>query len=222
MSNKRKLSLVIVSYISLLIISLSANLTKVYAEFTPPEVEVTMIQEYTSPHGTMFTMQPTPLSVVDALNFVEGTTNRKVNQLLKYVYPNYNDSQLMCVSADLEQSNKFLNSQGYKTKIVSGVLDYSTIKYELANKRPVIAYLVANGDYWIEQETSIIIFGIQKIKYVGQPENIIYMYRSLNHGDNALFSMQLNEIPLLQNESQIDPSANVTYSWASTLYGFTK
>lgn len=192
------------------------------ADFVAPEVETIIIPEYNQPFNKVFTMQPTPLSVVNVLNFVEASTNRQINQLLKYVYPKYSDAQLKSVTADLEQSNSFLTNQGYKTKISAGKLDISILKEELSNRRPVIAYLSANGDYWIEQETSIIIYGYQKVTFPGRPSQVVYMYRSVNHGNGAIYSGGEDAIPLLLKESQIDPSANITYSWVSTLFGFTK
>ncbi|MBO0470291.1 hypothetical protein JZO66_07020 [Enterococcus sp. DIV0242_7C1] len=192
------------------------------ADFVPPEIETVMIPEYNQPLKQVFTLQPTPLSVVNVLNFVEGSTTRQASQLLKYVYPKYSDAQLKSVTANLEQSNSFLNSQGYKTKINPGQLDMSLLKEELSNRRPVIAYLSANGDYWIEQESSIIIYGYQKVTFPGRPSQVVYMYQSVNHGNGAIYGGNENTIPLLIKESQIDPSANVTYSWISTLYGFTK
>ena len=85
-------------------------------------------------------MQATPESVIEALNFVEKSTDRKVNHLLKYVYPYYTESQLKSVTANLEQANEFLHSQNYNTKIVNGSLDTNLLKVELSNKRPVIAF----------------------------------------------------------------------------------
>ncbi|MGX7244503.1 hypothetical protein ACWOC1_06605 [Enterococcus quebecensis] len=194
----------------------------VHADFVPPEVETAVIPEYNKPFKPVFTMQPTPLSVVNVLNFVEGSTNRQINQLLKYVYPKYSDAQLKSVTANLEQSNKFLNNQGYKTKISADQLNLSLLKEELSNRRPVIAYLSANGDYWIEQETSIIIYGYQKITFPGRPPQVVYMYQSVNHGNGAIYSGGESSIPLLLKESQTDPSANITFKWVSTLYGFNK
>lgn len=110
-------------------------------------------------------MQATPESVIEALNFVEKSTDRKVNHLLKYVYPYYTESQLKSVTANLEQANEFLHSQNYNTKIVNGSLDTNLLKVELSNKRPVIAFLTANGDYWIEQETAVLVYGYQKFHF---------------------------------------------------------
>ena len=104
-----------------------------------PEVETTIIQEFNEPYQK-FTMQATPESVIEALNFVEKSTDRKVNHLLKYVYPYYTESQLKSVTANLEQANEFLHSQNYNTKIVNGSLDTNLLKVELSNKRPVIAF----------------------------------------------------------------------------------
>lgn len=115
-----------------------------------------------------------------------------------------------------------MNKQGYKTKISAGQLDLSLLKEELSNHRPVIAYLSANGDYWIEQESSIIIYGYQKVTFPGRPAQMVYMYQSVNHGNGAIYGGTENAVPLLIKESQVDPSANVTYSWISTLYGFIK
>lgn len=206
----------------LLFFSFLTNSKTVQADFVPPEVETVVIPEYNQPFNKVFTMQPTPLSVVNVLNFVEGSTSRKPNQLLKYVYPNYSDAQLNSVTANLEQSNKFLNNQSYKTKISVGQLNLTLLKEELSNRRPVIAYLSANGDYWIEQETSIIIYGYQKITFPGRPSQVVYMYRSVNHGNGAIYSGGENAIPLLLKESQTDPTANITFKWVSTLYGFNK
>lgn len=202
--------------------SLLANSKTVQADFVPPEVETVVIPEYNQPFNKVFTIQPTPLSVVNVLNFVEGSTSRQVNQLLKYTYPSYSDAQLKSVTANLEQSNKFLTSQGYKTKISTGPLNMVSLKAELSNRRPVIAYLSANGNYWIEQETAVIIYGYQKITFPNQPSRVVYMYRSLNHGNGAIYNGGENAIQLLFKESQIDPSANVTFKWAATLYGFHK
>ena len=195
---------------------------KANAEFVPPEVETVMINEYSKPSQKIFTMQSTPLSITNVLNFVEKSTTRQPKQLLKYVYPTYSDAQLNSVTADLNQSNKYLLSQGYKTQIANGLLDTNHLKEELSNNRPVIAFLIANGDYWIEQETSIIIWGYQKITFPGRPSQIVYMFSSINHGSGGIYSGGENEIPLLRNESYIDPSANVTFKWVSTLYGFKK
>lgn len=213
---------VIVSIFLLGSFFLAATSETVQADFVPPEVETIIIPEYSKPLQKVFTMQPTPLSVVNVLNFVEGAASRQPNQLLKYVYPNYSDVQLKSVTANLEQSNKFLNNQGYKTKISANKLDLSLLKEELSNRRPVIAYLSANGDYWIEQETAIIIYGYQKITFPGSPSLVLYMYQSVNHGAGAIYSGGENTIPLLLKESQTDPSAKITYSWVSTLYGFKK
>ena len=49
---------------------------------------------------------------------------------------------------------------------------------------------------------------------------IMYMYKSLNHGKGFINDATKNEIFLLMNESTIDPSANVTFKWDKTLYGF--
>jgi hypothetical protein len=192
------------------------------ADFVPPEVETIILPEYNEPFKKVFTMQPTPLSITNVLNFVEKSASRQPKQLLKYVYPTYSDAQLNSVTANLEQSNKFLNNQGYKTKISVGQLDISLLKTSLSNRRPVIAYLTANGNYWIEQETSIIIYGYQKITFSGRPSQIVYMYHSVNHGNGAIYSGNEDSISLLINESQTDPSANVTFKWVSTLYGFSK
>lgn len=209
---------------TLLLVSffLIVNNKTVQADFVPPEVETVVIPEYNQPFNKVFTVQATPLSVVNVLNFVEGSTSRQVNQLLKYTYPSYSDSQLKSVTANLEQSNKFLTSQGYKTKISTGPLNMVALKEELSNRRPVIAYLSANGNYWIEQETAVIIYGYQKITFPNQPSRVVYMYRSLNHGNGAIYNGVENAIPLLLKESQIDPSANVTFKWDATLYGFHK
>jgi len=206
----------------LLSFSFLANNKTVEAEFVPPEVETVILPEYNEPFKPVFTMQPTPVSVVNVLNFIEGSTSRQANQLLKYVYPNYSDAQLKSVTANLEQSNKFLNNQGYKTKISAGQLNLTLLKEELSNRRPVIAYLSANGHYWIEQESSIIIYGYQKITFPGRPSQVLYMYRSVIHGNGAIYSGGENAIPLLLKESQTDPSANITFKWVSTLYGFNK
>lgn len=187
-----------------------------------PEVETTIIQEFNEPYQKKFTMQATPESVIEALNFVEKSTDRKVNHLLKYVYPYYTESQLKSVTANLEQANEFLHSQNYNTKIVNGSLDTNLLKVELSNKRPVIAFLTANGDYWIEQETAVLVYGYQKISVPNQPSMIMYMYKSLNHGKGFINDATKNEIFLLMNESTIDPSANVTFKWDKTLYGFYK
>lgn len=195
---------------------------RAFAEFVPPEVEVAVINEYSNEPTKTFTMQPTPLTVTNTLNFVEKSATRKPKQLLKYVYPTYSDARLNSVTANLEQSNNFLLNQGYKTKIANGVLDNNLIQEELLNNRPVIAYLNANGSYWIEQETAITIFGFQKITFQGRPPQIIYMYNSVIHGNGSIYGGGENEIPLLLNESYIDPSANVTFRWVSTLYGFKK
>lgn len=201
---------------------LSINIQPVHAEFVPPKVEMAMIQEYSNPPKKTFTMQPIPISVTNVMNFVEKSKNRQPRQLLKYVYPTYSDSRLNSVTANLEQSNSFLLNQGYKTKIVNGVLDTDKLKEEISNNRPVIAFLTANGDYWIEQETAVIIWGYQKITLPGRPSQIVYMYNSIIHGNGAISSGVENDIPLLSNEGFIDPSADVTYSWISTLYGFSK
>lgn len=195
---------------------------KTFADFTPPEVEMSIIQDYTIPIEKVRTIQPAPLTTVNILNFVEKTKTRTTTDLLRTIYPSYSTAQLQNVTANLNQCATYTKSLGYKTKVTNGPLDYATLKNEIVNNRPVLGYLTANGNYWIEQETAIIIYGVQRIKYAGQPENLIYLYRSLNHGDNALFSGQLNNIQLLINESIIDPSANVTYSWTNTLHGFTK
>ncbi|MBM7689905.1 hypothetical protein BCR24_13515 [Enterococcus ureilyticus] len=218
---KRK-KLVISLFLIISSLFLNINIQHVNADFVPPEVETVVIPEYNQPFNKVFTMQPTPLSVVNVLNFVEGSTSRKPNQLLKYIYPNYSDAQLKSVTANLEQSNKFLNNQSYKTKISAGQLNLTLLKEELSNRRPVIAYLSANGDYWIEQETSVIIYGYQKITFPGRPPQVVYMYRSVNHGNGAIYSGGENRIPLLLNESYVDPSAEVTFKWVSTLYGFNK
>lgn len=219
MKNKK---LLIPLFIFTITLFININIQSVSADFVPPEVEVSIINEYSSSSSKTFTMQPTPLSVTNVLNFVEKSTSRQPKQLLKYVYPTYSDTQLNSVTANLEQSNKYLLSQGYKTKIVNGVLDTSFLKEELSNNRPVIAFLTANGNYWIEQETAVIIFGYQKITFPGRPPQILYMYKSLIHGNGVVFSGGENEIQLLLNESSIDPSANVTFKWVSTLYGFNK
>ena len=212
----------ILSTLFLVSFFLIANSKTVQADFVPPEVETVVIPEYNQPFNKVFTMQPTPLLVVNVLNFIEGSTSRQANQLLKYVYPNYNDAQLKSVTANLEQSNKFLNNQGYKTKISAGQLNLTLLKEELSNRRPVIAYLTANGDYWIEQESSVIIYGYQKITFPGRPPQVVYMYRSVNHGNGAIYNGGENAISLLLKESQTDPSANITFKWVSTLYGFNK
>ncbi len=62
-----------------------------------------------------FTVQTTPESVIEALNFVEKSTDREVNHLLKYVYPYYTERQLKSVTANLEQVNEFLHSPNYNT-----------------------------------------------------------------------------------------------------------
>ncbi len=194
----------------------------VQADFVPPEVETIIIDQYKKPTNKTFTMQPTPLSVVDVLNFVEQTSTRQVNQLLRYLYPMYNDRQLKSVTANLDQSNQFLVSQGYKTQITEGIISPEILKEELTNGRPVIAYLSANGDYWIEQETSIIIYGYQKVTFPNQNSQVLYMFKSVNHSDGAIYGGMENGIPLLLKESTIDPSANVTFKWDKTLYGFYK
>lgn len=79
----------------------------VEADFVPPEIETVMIPEYNQPLKQVFTLQPTPLSVVNVLNFVEGSTTRQASELLKYIYPKYTDAQLKSVTANLEQSNSF-------------------------------------------------------------------------------------------------------------------
>ena len=194
----------------------------VQAEFVPPEVETVIINEYNNPFKKSLTIQPTPVSVVNVLNFVDKSQNRQTKQLLKYVYPTYSDAQLNAVTTDLEQSNKYVLNQGYKTKITTGPIDNGLLKEELSNNRPVIAFLTANGSYWIEQETAIIIYGYQKVTFPGRPAQIVYMYQSVIHGNGAIYSGAEKTIPLLSKESQIDPTANVTFNWDSTLYGFKK
>lgn len=218
---KRKLT-VFISVILLFVTTAILTEVNVDAAMEPPEIETITIQEFTEPYKKRFTMQSTPESVIEVLNFVEKSTDRQTNQLLKYVYPTYSDTQLKSVSANLEQTNKYLLNQNYKTKIVKGVLDIAQLKEELSKGRPVIAYLTANGDYWIEQETAVIIFGYQKIKFPNRPEMISYTYKSINHGKGAIYNGSENEIYLLLNEGIIDPSANVTFKWDSTLYGFNK
>lgn len=220
MKKRKKLLFTILIFTASLF--LNVGIQSANADFVPPDVEIAVINEYNSSFEKVFTMQPTPLSITKVLNFVENSTDIQPKQLLKYVYPSYNDAQLNSVTANLEQSNKYLISQGYKTKIIDSVLDTCYLKEEFSNNRPVIAFLNANGNYWIEQETAVVIYGYQKITYAGSSPNIIYFYSSVNHGSGAIFSGQENNIPLLQNESQIDPSANVTFKWVSTLYGFNK
>ncbi|MFD2388550.1 cysteine peptidase family C39 domain-containing protein [Enterococcus rivorum] len=212
--------MVLFSIIFSLVLILSPE--KANADFTPPEVENIIIQELSDSIKKGFTMQPTPKSIAYILNFIEKSNKRTPKELLKYVYPTYNDSQLNTVSANLEQSNNYLTSQKYQTKILKGYPDINLLKEELSNGRPVIAYLTANGNYWIEQETSIIIYGYQKITFPGRPPMILYMYQSVTHGKGAIYSGGESEIPLLLTESQTDPTANITFKWVSTLYGFNK
>lgn len=195
---------------------------KSQAAIEPPKVETIEIQDFSNSIKKGFTMQPTPKSVASILNFVDKTTNQSAKQLLKYTYPTYSEVQLNSVTANIDQSNKYMLSNGYKTKILNGVPDTDLLKEEFSNNRPILAYLNANGNYWIEQETSIIIYGYQKITFSGQKPMIIYKYTSVIHGNGAIYGGGENEIPLLLNESYIDPTANVTFKWVSTLYGFKK
>ncbi|WP_445450968.1 hypothetical protein [Enterococcus faecalis] len=84
----------------------------------------------------------------------------------------------------------------------------------------MIAFLTANGNYWIEQETAVLVYGYQKILFPNQPSRIIY--KILHHVKGFVNDASKNEIFLLMNESLIDPSANVTSMWNKTLYGFYK
>lgn len=192
------------------------------AAIAPPEVETIVIPGFSDSIKKGFTMQPTPKSVASILNFVDKTTNQSAKQLLKYTYPTYSEVQLNSVTANIDQSNKYTLSKGYKTKILNGVPSVDLLKEEFSNNRPILAYLNANGSYWIEQETSIILYGYQKITFSGQKPMILYMYSSVIHGNGVIYSGGENEIPLLLNESYIDPTANVTFKWVSTLYGFKK
>ncbi|PLS35258.1 hypothetical protein CYV26_07715 [Carnobacterium maltaromaticum] len=192
------------------------------AEFLPPTLETVMIPEYNEPTNKAHTIQPIPLSTVNILNFVEKSTKGTVNDLLKTVYPERTVEQLQSVTANLNQCAEYVKSQGYKVVTTSGVLDYALLKNELNHQRPVLAQLTANGNYWIEQETAVIIFGVQKFTFQDGRENILYMYRSLNHEDGGIYGGLEQSIPLLNKEALIDPASNVTYKWTGTLYGFTK
>lgn len=192
------------------------------ADVTPYEVEMSVIQEYTIPNEKIHTIQATPLSTINILNFIEKSNKRNVTDLLKTIYPDYSSSELQNVTANLDQCMNYSKNLGYNIKKIDRPLDYPTLKNEIINNRPVLAYLTANGNYWIEQESAVIIFAVQRVKQEGDFERITYFYRSLNHGDNVMISGQLNNIPFLAIENMLDPSAIVTFKWSATLYGFEK
>lgn len=170
------------------------------------------------------TNQVIPLTSVTLLNFLEPKQSKSVNDLLKAVYPNEKENQLQNKTASMKQCFTYFESLGYKPKWENKPLTANKIKEEIKNKRPVIAYLTSNGNYWPEPQSAVIIYSVTTLEFPGDPVvHATYAARSVNHvGGTYLDSENTTNIPLLQKESIIDPTLSTNYSWTGTVYNITK
>lgn len=222
---KRSKTVCLVVTLLLGILPLVTTGTNVYAQGNAegPTIEATTIDGLFSDEYTR-TNQVLPLTTVTLLNFLLPNQPKTVNDLLKTVYAAESDNQLQNKTASMQQCVKYIESLGFKPKWESKALDVERVKEELKNKRPVIAYLKSNGNYWIEPYSAVIIYSVTTFKFPGDPiTHATYAARSVNHaGGSYIDSEKTSEIPLLQRESYIDPTLSSNYSWVGTVYNITK
>ena len=199
----------------------SLELSKKLAK-QPGGLTMAMISDLQEKPAIRQTIQPIPLHTAELLNFIDKEKQVSASDVIKFSYPGATPEEINNTQGTFNESLSFIKKQGYNFTHVTGVPDWKVIVDELNAKRPILIHLKANGSYWLEQDTAAIIWGIQVFEYEGQPTNVLYFIRSLNHADNPIYSGSENNYDLLTNEKMHDPTLQVTYSWADTVYGFTK
>lgn len=191
-------------------------------QIEPPIVTMAMIPEFQEKPSLVHSIQPTALHASEIYNYINPSSKITSKDILKFLHPSASEESLSTMTVTFDESLSYLKNKGINYTKVSKYPNWKIIVSELRANRPVLIHLKANTSYWIEQETSVFIWGIQVFEYPNGVTNILYFTRSLNHADNPIFSGMEESYDLLTNESSHDPSLNVKYSWAETVYGLKK
>lgn len=198
------------------------NNSNFYNKGTQNNVMMAVIPEFQEKPVINVSIQPIPLHTAELLNYFYRDEKVTAFDIIKYFHPNFTTEEINNTAGTFDESLSYITSKGLKYNKVSGFPTWKIIFDELNAQRPVLVHLKANSSYWLEPETAVLIWGIQVFEFEGQPTNVIYFTRSLNHADNPIYSGSENNFDLLTNESLHDPTLQVRYSWVSTVYGFQK
>lgn len=185
-------------------------------------VTMAMIPEFQEKPAIELSIQPIPLHTANLINFIDKGNEVAAADVVKFSHPDFTTEEINNTPGTFDESLSYLKNQGLVFTKVAGIPDWKLIIDELNSKRPVLAHLKATSSYWLEPESAVIIWGIQVFEFEGQPTNVLYFARSLNHADNPIYSGMESDYDLLTNEKMQDPSLKVMYSWIDTAYGFKK
>lgn len=199
------------------------------AEEKQADVEYGMIQELAglANYPKQATYQVMPEIFTVAYNLVNPNDPINAQIILQDLYPNYTPERLQNVTADDKQLLEFTKKRTPNVKYKEGYLDIETIKTEITNHRPIVAFLTCNSNYWYEKQSAVLIWGYQVYPVTNSDgtthEATMLMTISMNHA-NPTMSTEIGWDKIKLLDTTIDPEAttNATYTWTSSIYGFNK
>ncbi|MDR2976624.1 MAG: hypothetical protein LBV19_04865 [Streptococcaceae bacterium] len=147
------------------------------------------------------------------------TTRWTAQDVLKYLYPNYNDAQLKGATITPDQAMSWLHSVGYTASIVNRPLTTEEIKSNLDKSQPIVTVLAnQNGNDWLEQNYAAVIYAHDDVAAGNQNLHASFL-KSVNYGEAVIqdgSEGQAFTFPELTDEP--DPmKASSTFKWVSTI-----
>lgn len=152
------------------------------------------------------------LSVVTALNYLDGSNKITLSNMLKTKYPEVTENNFENYSFSAKDCFNFINTETQqKVQWSNNLLTEDIIRTQIKKNKPIIVYLTANNpeNYWIESRTGIIIYGYTYLNF--GPGQVIFDIQaySPNHSAPILNLSHMNDINLLGG---IAPSTTFKYA----------